>query len=120
MVAGRLAHSQTSPMPSPSVSSWSGFAIVGQLSAASSPVEAFHKDLQPALHKLHKALLAKAQEFDAIVKIGRTHLMDATPIRLGQVFSGYASQVAHADRRIQQKVVILRELPIGGDEKPGF
>ncbi len=77
-------------------------------------VEAFHKDLQPALHKLHKALAAKAREFDDIVKIGRTHLMDATPIRLGQVFSGYASQIAHADRRIGQKVVILRELPIGG------
>ncbi|MBI5866118.1 MAG: class II fumarate hydratase [Planctomycetes bacterium] len=77
-------------------------------------VEAFHKDLQPALHKLHKSLAAKAQEFDSIVKIGRTHLMDATPIRLGQVFSGYASQIAHADRRIGQKVVILRELPIGG------
>ncbi len=77
-------------------------------------VEALRRDLQPALHKLHKALDAKAREFDAIVKIGRTHLMDATPIRLGQVFSGYASQVAHADRRIGQKVVILRELPIGG------
>ena len=77
-------------------------------------VEAFHKDLQPALHKLHKALAAKAREFDEIVKIGRTHLMDATPIRLGQVFSGYASQIAHADRRIGQKVVILRELAIGG------
>jgi fumarate hydratase class II len=77
-------------------------------------VEAFHKDLQPALHKLHKALAAKAREFDDIVKIGRTHLMDATPIRLGQVFSGYASQISHADRRIGQKVVILRELAIGG------
>jgi fumarate hydratase class II len=77
-------------------------------------VEAFHKELQPALHKLHKCLAAKARELDEIVKIGRTHLMDATPIRLGQVFSGYASQVAHADRRIGQKVVILRELPIGG------
>ncbi|MGE0482135.1 MAG: class II fumarate hydratase [Phycisphaerae bacterium] len=77
-------------------------------------VEAFHKDLQPALHKLHKALAAKARDFDDVVKIGRTHLMDATPIRLGQVFSGYASQVAHSDRRINQKVVILRELPIGG------
>ena len=77
-------------------------------------VDAFHRDLQPALHKLQKALSAKAAAFDDIVKIGRTHLMDATPIRLGQVFSGYASQIAHADRRIGQKVAILRELPIGG------
>ncbi|GMU84451.1 MAG: fumarate hydratase class II [Planctomycetota bacterium] len=77
-------------------------------------VDAFHRDLQPALHRLHKALAEKARQFDEIVKIGRTHLMDATPIRLGQVFSGYASQIAHAERRIGQKVVILRELPIGG------
>ena len=71
-------------------------------------------DLMPALHRLHKALKAKAEAFDEIIKIGRTHLMDATPIRLGQEFSGYASQIAHADRRIMQKIVILRELPIGG------
>jgi len=77
-------------------------------------VEALHADLMPALHHLHSALKAKAEEFDAVLKIGRTHLMDATPVRLGQEFSGYASQIAHADRRIQQKVVILRELPIGG------
>jgi fumarate hydratase, class II len=77
-------------------------------------VEAFHRELMPALHKLHKALQTKATAFDAIVKIGRTHLMDATPIRMGQVFSGYASQIAHSDRRIQQKVMILRELALGG------
>ena len=77
-------------------------------------VEALHADLMPALHKLHQALKAKAVAFDDIVKIGRTHLMDATPIRLGQEFSGYASQLAHADRRIMQKLITLRELPIGG------
>ncbi|MEW6252044.1 MAG: class II fumarate hydratase [Planctomycetota bacterium] len=77
-------------------------------------VEALRGDLMPALHKLHAALQAKAAEFDDVVKIGRTHLMDATPVRLGQEFSGYASQIAHADRRIMQKIMILRELPIGG------
>ncbi len=77
-------------------------------------VAALHGDLMPALHKLHKALQAKAEQFDDIVKIGRTHLMDATPIRLGQEFGGYASQIAHADRRIMSKIVALRELPIGG------
>ncbi len=77
-------------------------------------VEALHGDLMPALHKLHKALKAKAEQFDEIVKIGRTHLMDATPIRLGQEFGGYASQIAHADRRIMTKIIALRELPIGG------
>jgi len=77
-------------------------------------VDALRHDLMPALHKLHNTLAKKAKEFDEVVKIGRTHLMDATPIRLGQVFSGYASQIAHSDRRIGQKIVILRELPIGG------
>jgi fumarate hydratase class II len=76
--------------------------------------EALHGDLMPALHKLHKALKAKATQFDDIIKIGRTHLMDATPIRLGQEFGGYASQIAHADRRILAKIIALRELPIGG------
>ncbi|MFN0134700.1 MAG: class II fumarate hydratase [Phycisphaerae bacterium] len=77
-------------------------------------VDALRHDLMPALHKLHNALTKKAREFDEIVKIGRTHLMDATPIRMGQVFSGYASQIAHSDRRIGAKLLILRELPIGG------
>jgi fumarate hydratase class II len=77
-------------------------------------VEALKADLMPALHRLHNALKAKAEEFDSVIKIGRTHLMDATPIRLGQEFSGYASQIAHADRRLMQRIVILRELPIGG------
>jgi fumarate hydratase class II len=77
-------------------------------------VMALHNELMPALHRLHHALDAKAREFDEVVKIGRTHLQDATPIRLGQEFSGYASQIAHADRRIMAKIIILRELPIGG------
>jgi fumarate hydratase class II len=77
-------------------------------------VMALHNELMPALHRLHAALDAKAREFDDVLKIGRTHLQDATPIRLGQEFSGYASQIAHADRRIMAKIIILRELPIGG------
>jgi fumarate hydratase class II len=77
-------------------------------------VEALHGRLMPAMHRLRKALSAKAAEFDDIVKIGRTHLQDATPIRLGQEFSGYASQISHADRRILAKVIPLRELAIGG------
>jgi len=77
-------------------------------------VDGLHRTLMPALHRLAVALRAKAEAFDDIVKIGRTHLMDATPIRLGQVFSGFAAQIAHADRRIMEKVIALRELPIGG------
>src|SRR5262249_39060039 len=52
-------------------------------------------ELLPAMKELHTALDKKAKEFDKILKIGRTHLQDATPIRLGQEFSGYASQVEH-------------------------
>ena len=77
-------------------------------------VTALHADLMPALHRLRQALSEKAKAWDDIVKIGRTHLQDATPIRLGQEFSGYASQISHADRRIMAKVIAMRELPIGG------
>ena len=57
---------------------------------------AVRNGLIPALKRLHKDLAAKAKEWDKIVKIGRTHLMDATPIRVGQVFSGYAAQAQYA------------------------
>jgi fumarate hydratase class II len=72
------------------------------------------RDLLPALAQLGKALDAKAVAFDSIVKTGRTHLMDATPIRLGQEFSGYASQVEHSIARIKSTLPDLRELAIGG------
>ena len=70
--------------------------------------------LIPALEKLHAALEAKAKEFWDVIKIGRTHLMDATPIRLGQEFSGYAQQVAYAKARAQKSTEALRELALGG------
>lgn len=76
--------------------------------------EALRHDLSPALRQLHAHLDEKAKAFDQIVKIGRTHLQDATPIRLGQEFSGYASQIAHADVRANRAIAALRELPIGG------
>ena len=72
------------------------------------------KELLPALKKLHKALESKAKEFDPLVKTGRTHLQDATPIRLGQEFSGYASQIEHGMRRIEGLRRHLSELAIGG------
>jgi len=75
---------------------------------------ALHNQLQPALKHLHAALAAKAGAFDGIVKIGRTHLMDATPVTLGQEFSGYAAQVSKASTRVEKAVVALRELAIGG------
>jgi fumarate hydratase class II len=71
-------------------------------------------NLIPALEELHTALVKKAKEFDAILKIGRTHLQDATPIRLGQEFSGYASQVEHGITRMHSLEKHLGELPLGG------
>jgi fumarate hydratase class II len=70
--------------------------------------------LLPALKKLKSALSDKAKEFDHIIKIGRTHLMDATPVRLGQEFSGYAQQVAYGQTRAEKAIEVLRELPLGG------
>ena len=70
--------------------------------------------LLPAAEALQGALEDKAQEFSDIVKTGRTHLMDATPLTLGQVFSGYAQQVAHAQEAIGNTLPHLYELPIGG------
>ncbi len=77
-------------------------------------LEGVQKNLVPALSALHAALDAKAKAFDSIVKIGRTHLQDAVPIRLGQEFSGYASQVEHGLRRLKNASEALAELAIGG------
>jgi fumarate hydratase class II len=70
--------------------------------------------LLPALRSLQKALAAKAKQFDRIVKIGRTHLQDATPIRLGQEFSGYARQIELAIQRVERCRPSLEELALGG------
>jgi len=79
-----------------------------------SAMEAIDQDLIPALKGLYEALDAKAKEFDSIIKIGRTHLQDATPIRLGQEFSGYASMIAHGIKRLENVTDHLGELAIGG------
>ncbi len=68
----------------------------------------------PALEHLHKALAAKAKEFAAIVKIGRTHLMDATPLTLGQAFSGYAAQIERGIGRLRATLPNLYALAQGG------
>ena len=75
---------------------------------------AIKEDLLPAVTGLARALDEKANEWDDIVKIGRTHLQDATPIRLGQEFSGYASQMHHSEERLHRALHSLGELPIGG------
>ncbi|MCB0289551.1 MAG: class II fumarate hydratase [Calditrichaeota bacterium] len=77
-------------------------------------LEAIETELVPALKALQKSFEAKAKAFDKIIKIGRTHLQDATPIRLGQEFSGYASMLKHGLRRLENVRWHLSELAIGG------
>ncbi|MCH8964282.1 MAG: class II fumarate hydratase [Planctomycetes bacterium] len=79
-----------------------------------SVAEALHYDLVPALELLANKLEIKSKAFDKIVKIGRTHLQDATPIRLGQEFSGYAAQARLSILRCNKAIRALRELAIGG------
>lgn len=75
---------------------------------------AIKDQLLPAVTALAHGLDAKAKAWDDVVKIGRTHLQDATPIRLGQEFSGYASQMHHAEERLHRALHTLGELAIGG------
>lgn len=71
-------------------------------------------ELIPALRHLRDALHAKSREFATVVKAGRTHLMDATPVTLGQEFGGYAAQVNHGVERLEAALPRLAELPLGG------
>ncbi|GBD85000.1 fumarate hydratase class II [bacterium BMS3Abin02] len=75
---------------------------------------ALREDLLPALGKLAVSLDAKAEEFKDVVKTGRTHLMDATPVTLGQEFSGYATQVHKGAERMEKVLPELEELALGG------
>ncbi|NBC87048.1 MAG: aspartate ammonia-lyase [Bacteroidetes bacterium] len=75
---------------------------------------AIEEELLPAMDELHEALREKAQAFDDVLKSGRTHLMDATPVRLGQEFSGYAAQIEQAIVRIERASDELAELALGG------
>ncbi len=77
-------------------------------------VEQCHHELLPALEHLQGALNAKAKEFSKVVKIGRTHLQDATPLTLGQEFSGYATQVKYGIARVKAALPRLSELAQGG------
>jgi fumarate hydratase class II len=76
--------------------------------------QAVDEVLLPGLRTLRTSLAAKAQEFADVVKSGRTHLMDATPITLGQEFSGYAAQIAQGIARVEATLPRLAELPLGG------
>lgn len=85
------------------------------------------EDLLPALATLEASLSTKASEFAGLVKAGRTHLMDATPVMLGQEFGGYAATVSYAAERLGAVLPRVRELPLGGtavgtgiNTPPGF
>jgi fumarate hydratase, class II len=89
--------------------------------------EAVSQTLIPALAHLQSTLDAKATEFDSVVKSGRTHLMDATPVTLGQEFHGYGAQIRLGIERLQSSLPRLGELPLGGtavgtgiNTPPGF
>ena len=77
-------------------------------------VAAIRGELLPALDKLSRALTAKAEEFADVVKSGRTHLMDATPVTLGQEFGGYAVQITKGKERVEKVLPELEELALGG------
>ena len=77
-------------------------------------LDGIENELVPALAELQAALEKKAVEFADILKIGRTHLQDATPIRLGQEFSGYAAQIQHGIERLRKVGPFLAELALGG------
>jgi fumarate hydratase, class II len=76
--------------------------------------QAIQNELLPALKRLHEVLADKARQWDSIIKIGRTHLADATPIRLGQEISGYARQVELSCERARRGLNAILELPAGG------
>ncbi|MBV9491441.1 MAG: class II fumarate hydratase [Verrucomicrobia bacterium] len=76
--------------------------------------ESIRNELMPALEQLQRGFETKAQEFWEVIKIGRTHLMDATPVRLGQEFSGYAKQVEHGKLRAGNAIAAVEELALGG------
>jgi fumarate hydratase, class II len=77
-------------------------------------VEEIHRKLIPMITKLRNSLDAKAKEFKDMIKIGRTHLMDATPLTLGDEFSGYAMQLTYGLDRINDSLKRLYEIPLGG------
>ncbi|MBB5786027.1 class II fumarate hydratase [Jiangella mangrovi] len=89
--------------------------------------QAVVRDLVPALQHLERELSRKAAEFAAVVKSGRTHLMDATPVTLGQEFGGYAAQVSYGVERLEAVLPRVAEVPLGGtavgtgiNTPPGF
>jgi fumarate hydratase class II len=109
-VIGRLAQAHPNDHVNRGQSSNDAIPAAIHVSATISVTE----DLLPAMRELRQALAGKAQEFHDVIKIGRTHLQDAVPMRLGQEFGGYARQVELAMERIEAALPGLYELPLGG------
>ena len=86
-------------------------------------IAAYQKIVQvtlPGLEQLHKTLKLKSKDFDKVVKIGRTHLMDATPLTLGQEFSGYATQLDFGIKALRNTLPHLAQLALGGTASTGI
>jgi fumarate hydratase class II len=109
-VIGHLANAHPNDDVNRGQSSNDVFPTAMHVSAAESVVQ----HLLPAMEELTSELFLKAEEFHDVIKIGRTHLQDAVPMRLGQEFSGYQSQVGKAVERVRQTLPGLYELPLGG------
>jgi fumarate hydratase class II len=122
-VIGRLAHAHPNDHVNQGQSSNDVIPTAIHVAAA---IEVTHL-LLPAMRSLHKALDAKAHQFHDVIKIGRTHLQDAVPMRLGQEFSGYAAQVRSSLERVEAALPGIYELALGGtavgtglNAQPGF
>lgn len=114
-LANKAAHSKHAVHPNDHVnmgqSSNDTFPTAMQIAACME----LRESLIPALKGLRKSLKTKTKKWDKIVTIGRTHLMDATPIRMGQIFSGYESAISYGVRRAERAMIRLAEnMPIGG------
>ena len=108
------AGSETSVHPNDHVNASQSSNDVFPTSVHVAAASALTKDLVPALEHLAASLERKADEFKTVVKSGRTHLMDATPVTLGQEFGGYAAQVRYGVERIQASLPRVAEVPLGG------
>ena len=112
LAAGRLNGRDVHPNDHVNASQSSNDVFPSSIHLAAA--EAVSHDLIPALAHLMSTLDAKGTEFDSVVKAGRTHLMDATPVTLGQEFHGYGAQIRIGIERLQSALPRLAELPLGG------
>src|SRR5690625_2009402 len=110
----QAAGSETTVHPNDHVNASQSSNDVFPTSVHVAVTNALVNDLQPALTQLAEALERKSKEFASVVKSGRTHLMDATPVSLGQEFSGYAAQVRYGIERIDSALPRVAEVPLGG------